>query len=454
MVSFTHQQTPKVPERKRSGRLRGAPAAAAIAGAFFVTMLGPTMPTPLYPIYEQHLGFGGLMVTMIFATYAVGVAMALVFFGRLSDQVGRRALLLPGLALAAISSVVFLIPDSIPALFVGRILSGLSVGIFTGTATAALTDLAAPGMQRRYSLIAALVNMLGLGLGPVIAGALAEFTTAPLTLPYLTHIVLVLIAMIGIAMIAEPLRLEAEPFRWQIQRFSLPSEVRGTFVRAATAGFAGFSVLGLFASVAPALLTQVLGVTSHLVCGLIVFAQLGFSAVGQSAGTRMQDRLATLIGTAALSVGILLTGLSLWTSSLPVLLAGAAIAGMGQGMSFRSSLGTLAARSPHHSRGEIISTFFLVLYIAQSLPVMGVGILAQSQGLQVAGVGFAIFIAIVAAGAFVSLLLANRGRATISRRRRSPKHCNQDLQFDWRGSHLGRATSESHALKQPNKEDA
>lgn len=401
-----------LPRASTEGRrgLRGPRAAVVVAGAFFVTMLGPTLPTPLYPIYEQHLGFGGLMVTLIFATYAAGVALALVLFGRLSDQLGRRALLLPGLALASISSAVFLIPDSIAALFVGRILSGLSVGLFTGTATAALADLATSSTQRRYSLIAALVNMLGLGLGPVISGALAEFTSAPLTLPYISHIMFGLIAMIGVAMIAEPLDRQMEPFRWELQRMSLPSQIRGTFIRAATAGFAGFSVLGLFASVAPALLAQVLGVTNHLVWGLIVFAQLGFSAIGQIISTRIPDRQAILMGTAALSTGIMLTGISILVSSLPVILAGAAVAGIGQGMSFRASLGTLAQRSPAHSRGEIISTFFLVLYVAQALPVMGVGIVADSFGLAVAGVGFSLVVALVAAGAFLSLLLAKEER--------------------------------------------
>jgi MFS family permease len=102
-------------------------------------MIGTTMPTPLYPIYERELVFGGVMVTLIFATYAVGVSAALVLFGRLSDQVGRRAVLLPGLALAALSGAVFLIPDNVPTLFVGRVLSGLSAGIFTGTATSTST---------------------------------------------------------------------------------------------------------------------------------------------------------------------------------------------------------------------------------------------------------------------------------------------------------------------------
>jgi MFS family permease len=405
VIEMSTHDSSHLDQARRPRKLRGRQAALVIGAAFFVTMLGPTLPTPLYPIYQDKFGFEGLMVTSIFTTYVVGIAAALLLFGRLSDRIGRRALLLPGLLLAMLSSAVFYFADTVELLFFGRLLSGLSVGIITGTATAALTDLAPAGRQRLYSLIAALVNMVGLGLGPVMAGALAEFTPFPLTLPYFIHIVLLIVTFAGVSMIAEPLECPDRSFRWEFQGLTLPPEVRGTFLRAATAGFAGFSVLGLFASVAPALLLHVLGIGDHLVCGLVVFAQLGFSALGQIGSTKMADRKAMLIGTGALTAGILLTGISIAVSSLPVLLLGAAFAGAGQGMSFRASLSTLAEQSPAHLRGEITSTFFLVLYIAQSVPVMGVGVAASAVGLAFAGVGFAVFVAFVAAAAFASLLV-------------------------------------------------
>lgn len=385
-------------------KIRGQKAAIVIGGAFFVTMLGPTIPTPLYPIYQEKLGFDGLMVTMIFATYAIGIAAALMLLGRLSDQVGRRTLLMPGLVLAFSSSVVFVLSDSVAGLFLGRVLSGLSVGIFTGTATAALLDIAPIEDRRTYSLIAALVNMLGLGGGPILAGAIAEYSASPLVLPYLVHMALVILALAGITMISEPHQPSGGTFRWELHRFKLPTEVRGTFLRAVTAGFAGFSTLGLFASVAPALLLHVLGIANHLVCGLVVFAQLAFSAIGQISGARIPDRTAMPVGTAMLTAGILLIGASILLASLATLLVGAACAGAGQGMSFRASLGMLAERTPAHQRGEITSTFFLVLYVAQAVPVMGVGFAANVIGLAAAGIGFSILIAVMAGAAFVSLL--------------------------------------------------
>ena len=74
---------------------------AAAAFALAVTMLGTTLPTPLYVLYGQRFGFSELMITVIFATYAAGVIASLLRFGHLSDQVGRRRMLVIGEGLLA-----------------------------------------------------------------------------------------------------------------------------------------------------------------------------------------------------------------------------------------------------------------------------------------------------------------------------------------------------------------
>ena len=103
------------------------PRAIGLVGyAFFVVMLGSTLPTPLYPIYQRQFGFSELLITVNFATYAVSVIGGLFLFGRLSDDVGRRPVLLPGLALSALSAGAFLLAGGIVPILVGRVLSGLS----------------------------------------------------------------------------------------------------------------------------------------------------------------------------------------------------------------------------------------------------------------------------------------------------------------------------------------
>lgn len=379
-------------------------ASLLVGAAFLATMLGTTMPTPLYPIYAQELGFGGLMVTVVFATYAVGVLAALLVVGRLSDQVGRRAVLLPGLAVAAASSLVFLIPHSLPALFVGRLLSGVSAGVFTGVATAMLIDLAPDDGRARAGLLAAVVNVLGLGLGPVVAGALADLAPHPLVLPYLLHVVLVAVAAVGMLAVPEPVERRPGPVRLRVQRLGVPDQVRPTFVRAAVGGFAGFAVLGFFTAVSPLFVGQVLHETRHLVTGLTVFAVLGSATVGQVASARLAERTSLLGGCVALAVGTLVVAVGLVTALLPVVLAGAVVAGLGQGASFRAGLQAVTEAAPADRRSEVSSTFFLVLYVAISIPVIGVGAGAQVFGLVPTAVAFAGIVAALAVGAFVGLL--------------------------------------------------
>ncbi|MDT7579433.1 MAG: hypothetical protein QOK35_697 [Pseudonocardiales bacterium] len=375
-----------------------------VAAAFLVTMLGATLPTPLYPIYQQELKFGGLMVTLVFAMYAVGVLAALLVVGRLSDQIGRRAVLLPGLGTAVASSLVFLIPHSLTALFVGRLLSGVSAGVFTGVATATLVDLAPEDGRARAGLLAAVVNVLGLGLGPVVAGALADYAPHPLVVPYLLHVALIAVVAVGLAAVPEPVERRPGPVRLQVQRLGVPDEVRPTFVRAAVAGFAGFAVLGFFTAVSPLFLGQVLHETRHLVTGLTVFALLGSATVGQIASARLPERISLLGGCAALAVGTAIVAVGLVTALLPVVLAGAVVAGLGQGASFRAGLQAVTGGAPADQRSEVSSTFFLVLYVAISIPVIGVGAGAQAFGLVPTAVVFAGIVALLAVAAFVSLL--------------------------------------------------
>jgi predicted MFS family arabinose efflux permease len=385
---------------------RGAFAAAAYA--FAITMLGTTLPTPLYAIYRQRFGFSELMVTVVFATYAVGVIAALVLVGQLSDRIGRRRVLLPGLALSALSAVAFLLAHGVGIMLVGRLLSGLSAGIFTGTATATLVDLAPPEARGRATLVATLANMLGLGCGPLLAGLLAQFVGAPLRLPFWVDLALLAAAAVLVWAMPEPVAVSG-PVRLRPQRLHVPPQVRAVFVPAALAAFAGFSVLGLFTSVAPGFLSQILGFPSHATAGMVVFGVFAASGVGQLGLERIRSAVALPAGCAALIAGMGLVALGLALPSLALLLAGGLVAGLGQGLSFRAGLTVLNERAPADRRAAVASSFFVIAYVAISVPVVGVGVVTQLAGLRTAGLVFAAVVAALAL-AVLAILTRQAGR--------------------------------------------
>jgi predicted MFS family arabinose efflux permease len=368
----------------------------AVAYALAVAMLGTTLPTPLYGLYRDRFGFSELMVTVVFASYAAGVIGALLVAGRLSDAIGRRRVLLPGLVLSAASAVVFLLAGSLAMLLVGRVLSGLSAGIFTGTATATLLDLAAPERRGRATLVASGATMTGLSLGPLLAGVLSELAGSPLRLSFWVDLALLVPAAALMWAMPEPLGPTGR-LRLHVQRPGIPAEVRGVFLRAALAGFAGFAVLGLYSAVIPGFLGQSLGIDDRATIGAVAAVVFASSTVGQTLLTPLFREEALAIGSGGLLVGAALLAFGLGLSSLPLLLAAGVIAGLGHGLSFRAGLAAINQGSSPSHRAEAASSFFLVAYVAISLPVVGVGVLASAVGLSLAGVVFAVVVGALAA---------------------------------------------------------
>lgn len=382
-------------------RTRRGFAFALLAYAFAAIMVGTTLPTPLYALYSEQMHFAVLTTTVIYATYAGGVLFALLVFGGWSDAIGRRPVLLAGVGAALASAVVFLFADSVPELLVGRVLSGLSAGVFTGTATAAVIEAAPPSWRTRAAAVATIANIGGLGTGPILAGILAQYAPSPLKLTYLVHVGLMVLAAAAILWAPET---SSRTGKLGLQRLSVPPEVRSVFITAALAAFAGFAVTGLFTSVAPSLLTNVIGIGNHALAGLMAGSIFGASAIAQIAGTRIAPQRAVALGCAILAVGMGILVVALHYSSLAGLIAAAVVAGVGQGISFSRGLEAVAERTPAERRAEVSSTYFVVAYIAISIPVIGEGFAAQAWGLRTGGTVFAVAVGVLALACLAAIL--------------------------------------------------
>jgi MFS family permease len=359
-----------------------------------VAMLGTTLPTPLYVLYQQQWAFSTLTGTVIFSAYAGGVIAALLVLGGSSDVTGRKPMLLLGLACASASDLVFLGAHDVELLLVGRVLSGFSAGIFTGTATAAIVDLAPPATRPRATLVATVANMGGLGAGPLLAGLLAGLAPQPLLLPYAVHLGLVGLAAIPLWNVPETVAASSR-LRPRVPRLGVPDEVSGIFLRAALPGFVGFGVLGLFAAITPTFLRQLLHLSDPVLAGGVASAVFVASCVGQILLVPGLGRAALSVGRTAIVCGLGLLAIALGTASLPLLLAAAVVAGLGQGITFRAGLTLVNEQAPADKRSEVASTFFTVMYAGISIPVIGVGLGAGAWGLRVAGIGFCLTMAVV-----------------------------------------------------------
>jgi MFS family permease len=376
-------------------RRSAAPRQAAfwlLAFVLTAAMLGTTLPTPLYDIYQAQWHLSATMVTVIFAVYALAVLATLLVAGRSSDQAGRRPVLAVALGFSALSTVAFIFAPDVAVLLVGRVLSGVSAGLMTGTATATLMELVPASASRRASVVATTADFAGLGLGPLIAGLFAQYAPHPTTLVFEAY--LAVLAVAGLALLLVPETVS--PRRRPAVRFSglgIPERGRNEFLAAAVAAFAAFALIGLFASLAPGFLADVLHQGSHAVQGGVVFLLLAVGAATQVAVSRLRSRLVVLAGLGLFLVALALILTALADASMALFLAGTVISGVAVGAIFLGSLATANRLAPPGQRGQVISTYFVACYAGLIIPVIGVGVLTDFTGIFPAVLVFSLLLA-------------------------------------------------------------
>ncbi len=351
-----------------------------VAYTFAVTMAFSAIPTPLYVLYQRRDHFGPLMVTVIFAAYAVGVVASLFLAGHVSDWLGRRRVVAFAVGINMASGLVFLAWPAVSGLIVARLISGGSIGMLTATATAHLSELrtsARPGAVRaRADVVATAANLGGIGLGSLVSGLLAQYAGDPLRVPYLVSEALMLVGAIALAAAPETApRPDPRP-AYRPQHVSVPRAHRSLFFAAGVAAATEFALFGLFTSLGPGFIAGTLREHSHALAGFAAFIVFGAAAAAQIASGRVTLRRQLSVGLGAAALGLLLVTVAVWWPSLTLLLVGGVVAGGGAGAAFRGSVSTVIRIAPPDARAEALAGLFLAGYVGLSVPVLGLGVAA------------------------------------------------------------------------------
>jgi MFS family permease len=385
----------------------------AVAIAFAIAMAFTTVPTPLWSLYAQRDGLSSLTVTIVFAAYALAVALSLFLAGHLSDWHGRRRVLMPALMLEILAAVVFLVWPSLPGLLLGRVLSGLAVGAVTATATAWLAELHGPG-SRRGEIVATAVNLGGLGLGGLISGVLAQWVGPALVVPFVVFTAALVLASVALLAAVETRGRRSPRPRYRPQRVSVPAHARGRFFAAATGAAITFAVFGLLTSLAPSFLAGTLHQPSHALAGFVAFAGFATAALAQAlaASRSTQQLLSAAIPALLAGLGLLTVAVWLPSPSFGVFLAGDVVVGAGAGLMFKGAIATVSEISSPERRAEALAGLFLAAYLGLAGPVIGLGVLTQIASTRVS---LMVFAGLLALGilATTPTLLGRRGRPPI-----------------------------------------
>ncbi|MDH6677072.1 MFS family permease [Rhodococcus sp. LBL1] len=377
-----------------------------------ILLLGTNMPTALYGVYRSEFGFSPVTQTAIFAVYAAALVPTLFLFGPLSDRIGRRPVLMIALLAGVVGAAVLATAGSTAWLFAGRILQGISVGACSAAGTAALLEHVPARNPVRAARAATASTALGAALGPLFAGAIAEYLPYPTVLPYVLFTVALLPGVVAMMLLPRPDRAPRTTGRRLIELPRVPREIRSVFLLATFPSAVAWAAVGLFQSVVPSWVTEMLGVSNLLIGAGTAALVMSCSVVSQLSMRGLDPVVAQRIGLGLMFAGMVGVVVVDRTRSLPLLFVVAVSVGVGHGFAFAGGMqrvGTAIATRARDAGGAVLAAFFTLTYVGTGVPAIATGLLMTYQGTSAAVAEFA---AVTALACLIALVLNRTRRAS------------------------------------------
>ncbi|MBO9043747.1 MFS transporter [Curtobacterium flaccumfaciens] len=386
-----------------------------LAAMLLVSVASSAVPSPIYPVYAAEWHLTPLMLTGVFAIYVAGLLASLLVAGRLSDHVGRKPVLVVGGLGVALSLGLFAMADGVVALIVDRIVQGVSVGLLIGALGAALIDNSLERHPTMAGVLNGVIPPIALATGAMSSGALVQWGPAPEQLVYLLFGALLVLLVLALFVVPEQVQRRPGALRSLRPTISVPRSSRRLFRGVAGSLVASWALGGMFLSLVPSALGTVFGITNHFAAGALIAVVTGVGALTGLAIQRMDTRRAVLLGLVALVLGPIVTVSFVFAHSLPGMVVGSAIAGVGFGAGFQAPLRMLLATAAPTHRAGLLSTIYVVSYLAFGVPSVIGGLLEPSVGLVPVIAAYGGFIVLAAVVALV-LQLSSKDAAEVEER--------------------------------------
>jgi MFS family permease len=354
--------------------------AASVAG---LALWASGAPTVVYPIYAEEWQLQPSVTSAIFAIYPLVLVPVLIVFGNLSDVIGRRAVILMGLAALGAGSLAFGLAPDLTWVFIGRALMGVGVGLALSPATAAMVEFGGPDGARRASSATTAATATGLALATLVGGALVQYAPNPLRLSFWVLTAVTAVVFVFAALLPRHTPDEsAAPWRPRLPR--MPRDERPSFIAGTLGISAAFAMGAIFLALGAQIARDLVRSDNAFVDGAII--SLSAVAIGVVAvlARPLRPRLAVTLGPVLAIAGLGLLIVAGLDHSLPAFIASSLVAGAGYSLMFSGGLGLVTMSAPTHQRAAVISAAYVVGYLVQALAALGLGVLATTSGLQLA----------------------------------------------------------------------
>ncbi|GAA4012716.1 hypothetical protein GCM10022384_66690 [Streptomyces marokkonensis] len=431
------------PRTSPSGRL----PFALHASILIALLAASSAPTPLYPHYQAQWQLSSLDITVVFSAYALALLIALLTTGTLSDHVGRRPVLLGALTVQVASMALFATADGLTTLIGARVLQGIATGAATSAAGAALLDLENPARPGRPALANSIAPVTGMAAGVLAATLMVRFAPVPTITVYAALIAVFAAQAIALVSTSETVRRRPGALRSTRPHLALPSAAAHALLLNGAGVVAVWALGGFYSSLGPGFTRLISPGGPEYAGGMVFFTLTAVAAPTVYFTRRMRADVSALLGSCAVIPAAVLTLGALWFAGPVLLFAGAALAGFGFGAVSQGALRAVVDSVPARDRSGTLASYYVLSYLAMSLPAIGAGALTAGFGLRAAALACAGCVAVLATVAVATLAAPLRSR----RRTPSPDACSRPATSNYASTSPNTPTPDISVLATRNR---
>jgi MFS family permease len=336
--------------------------------SFLMVFAASATPIPLYDIYRQDEGLTYNDLALTAVVYFVGAITSLLFFGRISDYLGRKPVALLIFGFTALATLILIDIDSASSLITARLLLGLACGLASSSLTSYIVD---SGTFLPSWVPAAVVSnspMIGLTIGALMSGSLVEFAPYPRTLSYIAILLILALCTCLIVLSKETVTKTSGLFRSLKPSFSLPENSKKFFPIAAVTFVSTWAMGAFYQAFGPSVAVDQLGTHSTLMIGFLFASYLLPSAIGGPLSSKLTPANAQRIGMTLFTFFVIGIIMSLKFSNITLFLCASACAGASQGAALTGSIRSLLSNIKQNERAGLLSLIYAVSYTGAALP--------------------------------------------------------------------------------------
>lgn len=363
---------------------------AGAALSLMTTYLASGTPIPLYGRYQMENGVSYMALSLSSVLYFVGAVTALLFFGRVSNFLGRKPIALATILLAGASTLCFMTITGATPLIIGRLLQGLASGLASTAMAAWVVDNTRAVPRWLTPAILSCGPMTGLTIGGVGSGVLVEYGPDPRHFPFYIVLVLLLCCLALLVMSTDSVIHKSGALTSLKPQLALPSSARSAFPVAACTFVCTWALGGFFQAFGPAMAQHNLHSSSAVAAAFVFAAIMAPSSIGASLAGRVSAITAQKVG--MYSFTLLLGGILffLYQGMLIPFVITSILAGIAQGGVLTGSIQTLVTDLKQDERASVLSLIYTSSYIGAAIPTLIAGRMSESYSLFTVACGYGV----------------------------------------------------------------